>query len=218
MLTEFDARDRFAPYGQRLADAAWGAEKDLRLYRDKLPQLAALASGRGLGSMLHDWVWHRLTAEFDNCPDVSFPDMNANGTANETKREMHWFGGRVRMRVKIHHKAGKLRVSYYRTASALSFFNGVGQLALDFEDPTAEGYEPTSMTLAYIMNQERSRFTDLLLVGWSKRKPLWTIELPGPSWGATVIPTAPAASGPPAPEVRTPAEAAEDDTQEHDAE
>lgn len=101
--------------GDKVLEAIVGAvsatRADLSLYRQRLPDIVASHSPRGLANWIHDRLWHHLVTELEEQDDVRILDRGPT-------REIY-IDERYRVRVKRHSRKGA--VASYPTRAALEF-------------------------------------------------------------------------------------------------
>ena len=98
--------------GDKVLEAIVGAvsatRADLSLYRQRLPDIVASHSPRGLANWIHDRLWHHLVTELEEQDNVRILDRGPT-------REIY-INERYRVRVKRHSRKGA--VASYPTQSA----------------------------------------------------------------------------------------------------
>lgn len=122
------------------------ARVDLALYRERLPELVARHSDRGLANWIHDMMWASIAAALADHPEVTIVD-------NGVLREIHC-GINYRFRAKRHDEDGGVRS--YPTQTVLDFhfqpqtLDTLEDFKLDFGyqwDPEIRSIGPAVMSL-----------------------------------------------------------------------
>jgi hypothetical protein len=175
-----------------LGDIVEGARLDYARYRETLPHVVSRHSARGLANWIHDAMWARALAVFDENPDVTFVD-------DEPTRDIY-IRDEYRLRLKRHSKTGAIQS--YPTAAAIDFIS-------QDEDLFAELGSPI---LNLCAGYEWDRFTRsigaavLSLHDGSFKEPLWMVALPfsGTVPVTPVIPITPHDGGPATPVIEVP--------------
>lgn len=207
-----------SPHMRDLAWCVWDADSDLALHRTNMPLQDRNLGKRGRANYLHDQIWARVVSRFGECPVAELPDVDGADREDETKRQIHWFGGRIIMRVKKH-KGRVLSVSCYPTQTANAFLrqNSIpvaGEQLAFASAGSVEVIRPINVILGYKLDQITQRMTDAVITYRVASKVHWVIGLPDPR-GDTAMPSLPAA-GPQTPPRSTIRPAAQADADEED--
>ncbi len=164
------------------ASAVVKTRATLALYKNTLPDLAAMHGPRGLSNMVHDFAWSHLLAEVDDMDEVVAIE---DGSLREVLiRDV------VRVRIKKH--TGRGAVSTYPTALALQFYAQERQPHLPLE-----GIEQANLVFGYVWDPILGEVGEATVsYPLSARKSLWIRELPEEPPFGLVVPSRPRAPSP----------------------
>lgn len=184
-----------------LGDVVLGARQDLAEFRTLMPAAAARASGRGLANFIHDAMWARAKAVFDDVEGVTFVEVEPTHDIC-----ISIDGDYYRLRLKRHTATGAIRS--YPTPSAKDFITQDGPDLFRLMEITtlnlAVGYEWDADTLDM-------RGPVMSLHDGSFDNAIWMVDLPssGNIAGGTVEPIAPpTVDGPSTPSINIAADEA----------
>jgi len=218
MLDRNAFEDLMGPHFDLLREAVGRASREFATLPRTHPFIArSLSARRGRPNLLHDLIWTCLVERLGESPDAQFMDDNGDGDPDPTKRELSWFNGRVRMRVK-QHRRDSLEIRSYPTSSARAFMTQGTQLQFDLS--TGEAMTPTNVALGYTFSEKMGRVDGVVISARvAPRELAWLIDLGDPAAGSarpgtTILPGGPVATGPPAPKA-VPRPVAGDGNEDH---
>jgi hypothetical protein len=167
--------------GDKVVEAMYSSVEqvraDLALYRDKLPELVARHSDRGLANWIHDMMWASLAGALEDHPEVTIVD-------NGVTREIHC-GINYRFRAKRHDEDGA--VKSFPTQTVLDFH---------YQPQTLDTLEDFKLDFGYQWDPEIRSIGPAVMSLRQKKALIWNSVIP--SNGSSALGTT-ALSGGPAP-------------------
>ena len=143
----------------------------MAIYREKLSEIVATSSSRGLANWVHDRMWYHVVSSLEHLDHIFIVDK---GPVREIVVE-----GTYRIRLKRHDKRGRVRT--YPTKTALAFLSQPPEQLVLF------GFDKVHLIAGYQWESTTHEIGPAVL---SLRDGLdnlvWMIELPAPDAGTSV--------------------------------